>query len=131
LGKHWLGLSLAGYGIHGTTAPTSIYQFRTHGCIRLHPDDVAKLFADVTPGIPGWLIYRRVLVAKIDNQIFLEVHPDIYGKERDVVKRLADLVRHHNLAAEVDWGRAMDIIRRQEGIARAITKGAPSVNAGK
>ena len=44
LGKHWLGLSIHGYGIHGTIAPSSIYQFRTHGCIRLHPDDIAELF---------------------------------------------------------------------------------------
>jgi L,D-transpeptidase ErfK/SrfK len=50
LGKHWLGLSITGYGIHGTIAPASIYQFQTHGCIRLHPDDVAELFPAVERG---------------------------------------------------------------------------------
>ncbi|HZD42358.1 MAG TPA: L,D-transpeptidase family protein, partial [Terriglobales bacterium] len=55
LGKHWMGLSIPGYGIHGTIAPTSIYQFRTHGCIRLHPDDITELFAAISTGTPGLL----------------------------------------------------------------------------
>jgi len=41
LGAFWLGLDAGGVGIHGTNAPTSIYRFATHGCIRLHPDDIA------------------------------------------------------------------------------------------
>jgi L,D-transpeptidase ErfK/SrfK len=44
LGEYWTGLSLAGYGIHRTIAPSSIYQFLSHGCIRLHPNDIADLF---------------------------------------------------------------------------------------
>src|SRR5207244_4257585 len=43
LGKYWLGLSIPGVGIHGTNAPSSIYNLQTHGCIRLHPDDIEKL----------------------------------------------------------------------------------------
>jgi L,D-transpeptidase ErfK/SrfK len=51
LGKYWLGLSLSGYGIHGTLAPASIYRFQSHGCIRLHPDDIAQLFSQVEVGV--------------------------------------------------------------------------------
>ena len=42
LGRHWIGLSIGGIGIHGTIAPSSVYHFRSHGCIRLHPDDVEE-----------------------------------------------------------------------------------------
>jgi L,D-transpeptidase ErfK/SrfK len=124
LGKHWMGLSRPGYGIHGTIAPWSIYQFRTHGCVRLHADDVAQLFAAVSRGTAGRFIYSRLMVARSENQIFLEVHPDVYGKEPELVKQLAELVRRHNLATEVDWERAMNIIRRERGIATLATKGA-------
>lgn len=31
LGRYWLGLSVPGYGIHGTNAPASIGKFATHG----------------------------------------------------------------------------------------------------
>ena len=46
LGKYWLGLSLSGIGIHGTTAPTSIYLFQSPGCIRLHPVSYTHLDVD-------------------------------------------------------------------------------------
>jgi L,D-transpeptidase ErfK/SrfK len=131
LGKHWLGLSLRGYGIHGTIAPTSIYQFRTHGCIRLHPDHVAELFAAVSPGTPGMIVYQRLMVAKVGSRIFLEAHPDVYLKEADPMKQFHEAIRFHNLAAEVDWGSAKDIIGRQEGIARVVTKEAVSGDARK
>lgn len=36
LGGFWIGLSFASYGIHGTTAPLTIYDFKSHGCIRMH-----------------------------------------------------------------------------------------------
>ncbi len=45
LGAFWLGLSQGGIGLHGTNVPSSIYSFASHGCIRLHPDDIAWLFS--------------------------------------------------------------------------------------
>ena len=75
-GSDW---SLWGYGIHGTIAPSSVYHFRSHGCIRLHPDDIAELFDRVSVGTPGRLIYQPVLLAVVDDgRILLEVHRDIY-----------------------------------------------------
>ena len=127
LGKHWLRLSFPGYGIHGTIAPASIYQFRTHGCVRLHPDDVAKLFAVVFAGTTGLITYRRLMAARIGKQIFLEVHPDVYGKNPDALKQFNQIARYHNFAGEVDWERAMDIIRKQAGIASLITKGVDPI----
>ncbi len=50
LGTRWLGLSLAGYGIHGTDRPSSIGHARSHGCIRLRNQDVEVLFPLVRAG---------------------------------------------------------------------------------
>jgi L,D-transpeptidase ErfK/SrfK len=122
LGKHWLGLSINGYGIHGTIAPSSIYQFQTHGCIRLHPDDVAELFPAVDRGTPVLLLYRRLLLARIGDRLFLEVHRDIYGKQPSVEPELRQLAESENLASQIDWSLAGDIIRQQSGIARDVTK---------
>ena len=57
LGRHWLRLSHPGVGVHGTNVPTSIYGFTTHGCIRLHPDDVESLFEAVQVGDAGAVVY--------------------------------------------------------------------------
>jgi lipoprotein-anchoring transpeptidase ErfK/SrfK len=56
LGRHWLRLSVGGVGLHGTNAPSSIYQAVTHGCIRVHPDDIARLFSllDVGANQSSW-----------------------------------------------------------------------------
>ena len=64
LGQYWLGLSRFDCGIHGTNAPTSVYQFRTHGCIRLHPEDIAELYPQVAVGTMVEIIYEPVLMAR-------------------------------------------------------------------
>ena len=50
LGGYWMGLSFPSYGIHGTNAPLSIYDFQSRGCIRMHPDDAGALFRQVKVG---------------------------------------------------------------------------------
>lgn len=50
LGTRWLGLSLKGFGIHGTNEPRSIGKPRSHGCIRLRNRDIEELFNLVSIG---------------------------------------------------------------------------------
>lgn len=50
LGTRWLGLSVKGYGIHGTNRPASIGHNVSHGCIRMRNRDVEELFEMVTVG---------------------------------------------------------------------------------
>jgi L,D-transpeptidase ErfK/SrfK len=119
LGKHWLGLSIAGYGIHGTIAPMSIYQFQTHGCIRAHPDDIAGLFDEVSRGTPGILVYRRHMMANVAGRIYLEVHRDVYKREPDVRVQFEELLRTFP-RLRVDRELATSIIRKQDGTAREI-----------
>lgn len=44
VGTRWLGLSLKGYGIHGTNAPLSVGRAASHGCIRLRNGEMERLF---------------------------------------------------------------------------------------
>lgn len=50
VGTRWIGLSVKGYGIHGTDAPASIGFARSHGCIRLRNRDIEQLFERVRAG---------------------------------------------------------------------------------
>ncbi|MGB7761904.1 MAG: L,D-transpeptidase [Bryobacteraceae bacterium] len=50
LGTRWLGLSVKGYGIHGTNNPASVGHDASHGCIRLRNHDVEQLFEMVSVG---------------------------------------------------------------------------------
>ena len=82
LGKYWLGLSVAGYGIHGTNVPASIWKFQTHGCIRMLAADIEDLFARVEVGTVGVTIYEPIVIGIIDGALWMEAHPDIYRRDR-------------------------------------------------
>jgi lipoprotein-anchoring transpeptidase ErfK/SrfK len=50
LGSRWIGLSVKGFGIHGTNQPRSIGRNLSHGCIRMRNREVEDLFARVRVG---------------------------------------------------------------------------------
>jgi L,D-transpeptidase ErfK/SrfK len=49
-GAMWLSLSKQGYGIHGTNDPSSIGKFVSHGCVRMHNQDVLELARQIPNG---------------------------------------------------------------------------------
>ena len=51
LGSRWLGLSVEGYGIHGTVDPDSVGRQATQGCIRMLNEDVEELYVIIPTGI--------------------------------------------------------------------------------
>ncbi|HET9792392.1 MAG TPA: L,D-transpeptidase [Candidatus Angelobacter sp.] len=66
LGTRWIGLSLKGYGIHGTNVPRSIGKAASHGCFRMAQRDVEELYSRVQVG--DTVIVRRErdeLIARI------------------------------------------------------------------
>lgn len=52
LGSRWMGLSLKGYGIHGTNVQSSIGKASSHGCFRMKKKDVEELYELVKVGDP-------------------------------------------------------------------------------
>ena len=121
LGQHWIGLSLPGLGIHGTNAPASIYKFASHGCIRLHPDDVADLFQRVSVGTAGELIYQPVILAEIDGRVWLEAHPDHYRRFGDAMTSLREAADRAGLGAVIDWALVDAVVRQRRGRAVDVT----------
>lgn len=85
VGTRWLGLSIKGYGIHGTNAPGSIGTAASHGCIRMRNRDVEELFELVSSGASVELdeeqpeIFERVGAgpAPLRAQVSAETNPQI------------------------------------------------------
>lgn len=50
LGTRWLGISLKGYGIHGTIDPESLGKQVTAGCVRMKNEEVEELYSLIPPG---------------------------------------------------------------------------------
>lgn len=59
VGTRWMGLSVRGYGIHGTNQPHSIGKAASHGCIRLARPDLEELYAQVHVGDTVVLVGQR------------------------------------------------------------------------
>ena len=122
LGAFWIGLSVSGIGIHGTTAPASIYNAATHGCIRLGSADIRRLFTLVDVGAQGRIIYEPILLAEVHGQVYLEIHKDIYGRLNiEPMQVLRTLAADAALADRIDWTMATAVIATHEGVARAVT----------
>jgi len=84
LGKYRLQLSHRLYGIHGTDIPWGIGMQVTHGCVRLYPEDIERLFPLVPIGTPVEFTYQPVKVGRRDGATFVEVHRDIYRYSRSL-----------------------------------------------
>jgi L,D-transpeptidase ErfK/SrfK len=75
LGGHALYLDWDAYLIHGTNRPGGIGRRVSHGCIRLAPDNIARLFAMTPPGTPVTIVDEPVKVGWANGELWLEVHP--------------------------------------------------------
>jgi L,D-transpeptidase ErfK/SrfK len=121
LGAHWLRLSIPGLGIHGTNAPSSIYRYASHGCIRMHPEDVAQLFERVAVGTRGVLIYQPVVMALIEGRVWLEAHPDPYRLAGDTAAYVKATAEGEGIANRINWARVSAVLRVRAGRPEDVT----------
>src|SRR5580698_777185 len=59
VGTRWMGLSIPGYGIHGTNEPNSIGKAASHGCIRMARADLEEFYMLVGVGDTVELVGQR------------------------------------------------------------------------
>src|SRR6267378_7657528 len=78
LGKYRLELTLPLYSIHGTDTPWGVGMQVTHGCVRLYPEDIERLFPQVPVGTPVEFTYQPVKVGTRRGVLYVEAHRDIY-----------------------------------------------------
>ena len=93
LGDYKLGLALSGYLIHGTNVPEGIGMRVTHGCIRLHPNGIEKLFKSVKVNTPVTIINQPYKVGWRDNQLYVETHSEIEEQEQAASRNLTEFVQ--------------------------------------
>ena len=127
LGDFWIGLSLARIGIHATNVPSSIFGSVSHGCIRLHPEDIEQLFGYIQVGASGGIVYEPLLLAVAGDAVYFEAHRDVYrragAEPRALTRKLASAA---GVSEMIDWTLADAVVTAREGIARDITRVSPS-----
>lgn len=122
LGRYALQTSIPAVLIHETIWPNSIYRYTSHGCIRVLPEHMEKLFPMVERGLQGEIIYEPVKLAVADDgRIFLEVRTDVYKKRKSVRDEAAKMIELRGLSDKVDWQKVAKVIHDEKGIAEDVT----------
>jgi lipoprotein-anchoring transpeptidase ErfK/SrfK len=82
VGTRWMGLSVKGYGIHGTNEPKSIGKAASHGCIRMGRKDLEEFYELVNVGDTVELVGQR---NEETAQLFGDQKPVVAGAEEPVL----------------------------------------------
>ncbi len=120
LGRHWLGLSAHGYGIHGTNRPLGVGRRVSYGCMRLYPEHIAELYAEIEIGTPVAIVYQPVKIAWRANDLLLEVHPDHLGRFDNLFQEALRVIGYFGGAAEVDYHQVKMVTEHPDGLLHSI-----------
>jgi L,D-transpeptidase ErfK/SrfK len=132
LGAHAMRLSRPSYLLHGTNKPYGVGMRVSHGCIRLYPEDIARLFKAVPKGTDVRIVNQPYLAGWKNGQLYLEAHAPLAEDARrwkDSLKPMekAVLAAAGDQPGIVDWQRAREVARREQGIPAPITPGSPGM----
>jgi L,D-transpeptidase ErfK/SrfK len=131
LGKYFMATTADGVGIHATNRPWSVGYFVSHGCIRMLPNEIERLFPQIPVGTPVKIIYRPIKLALTpEGRVFLEANPNIYHWELNSLEWVKDMADYYNIADRIDWDKVPPILKTKSGLAQDITRaGIPPIPA--
>jgi L,D-transpeptidase ErfK/SrfK len=126
LGEYALRLAREGYLIHGTNRPYGIGMRVTHGCVRLYPEDIARLYREVPVGAPVRIVDQPNKVGWRDGKLYLESHSPLEENRARDGNRLTPAVRAVVAAtrtrpARVNWDEVVRVATEAQGIPVAIS----------
>ncbi len=116
LGDYWIGLGDSGYGIHDTNIPWSVGRTSTHGCIRLYPEDIQRLFPLVDLSWKVKMVYKPIKIGLRKGRIYVEVHPDIYNRIENRVEYVLSRLEKAELNLQsIDFQALRQALSRASG----------------
>ena len=133
LGAYALYLALPGeYRIHGTDIDKifGIGMQITHGCVRMYPEDIEKLYYMTPIGTPVYIVKQPIKVGWLDNNLYVEAHPDLEGEDMTQDQRYAvalDLIRKANNGELPEFDQAVlnEVLTKLDGDPRPIYERLP------
>lgn len=126
LGKYRMRLTLDLYGIHGTNIPWGVGMLVSHGCVRLYPEDIEKLYPMVPLGTSGVFVYQPIKVGMRDGRVFVEVHKDLYGMKPGMYRETRAMLEQHGFMSIVDEEKLRAAVLAQTGMPVDVTRGSSS-----
>ncbi len=134
LGRHAILLDIQGYLLHGTNRPWGIGMRATHGCIRLHPHDIAYLFGQVGVGTPVKIVNQPFKAGwGEDGSLYMQAYPFFEEETPDRQTRVEMAVEAVSRALgerahRVDGALVRAAAEEQDGSVLRISRSAAEVH---
>lgn len=131
LGKYEFKLGWPSYLIHGTNKPYGIGLRSSHGCVRLYPEDIEKLYAMVPIGTAVRVVNQPFLFGWQGHQLYLQAYPVLDDDKRDwkhaqhrLMQRMVP--QHVRTAMQregvtIDWERVAALSAAPRGVPVPVT----------
>jgi L,D-transpeptidase ErfK/SrfK len=139
LGRYKFTLGWPSYLIHGTNKPYGVGLRSSHGCIRLYPEDVEKIFEMVTPGTTVTVVNQPFVFGWHEGQLYLQASDVLEDDKRDwsksqpklLSKTLSKRIQAELTASKstVDWKRVAEITKDPRGLALSVSATDQQVDA--
>lgn len=115
LGTHALRLSRPTILIHGTNKPWGVGRRVSHGCIRLYPEDIPRLFEAVEVGARVLIVREPVKIAVEEGRVFVEIHQDD-ELSIDYLEEATRLLADRGLSGWIDRARLAAAASERTGL---------------
>jgi len=123
LGHYRLSLSLPEYALHGTDVPWGVGMNVSHGCVRLYPEDIERLYSKVRIGTPGRFVYQPVKFGWRDDSLYVEVHDDLYAMYPGLWNHALSEVKRLGIGDQVDTAKLEKAVELRAGIPTYVMPG--------
>ena len=134
LGKYKFTLAWPSYLIHGTNKPYGVGLRSSHGCIRLYPEDIQKLYEMVPLGTSVRVVNQPFLFGWHDGRLYLQAYTVFEDDARNWSKaqkalllksmtpRLEKLLKA--AGTKIDWDAVTQIAHAPRGLAVPVSVAA-------
>lgn len=126
LGELAMRISIpGGYFIHGTNRPDGVGMEISHGCIRLFPEDIDYIFQLTDIGTEVILLDQPIKIARIKNEIYLQVHPSYsnqYDYDLEQLRiQMESLINNQDELIKINWDSVESLLKVRNGLATKVT----------
>ena len=127
LGRYAMRLGIPGYLIHSTNKPYGVGMRVTHGCLRMYPEDIERLYEGIPVGTPVQLVNQPIKLGWLAGSLFVELHPPLdedQDKYANYMQSVLDAIAEFTDQEEINLsGRTLwQTIEHQDGIPVAVTR---------
>jgi len=129
LGHYRLALTLPMYALHGTNVPWGVGMEVSHGCVRLYPEDIERLYNHTSVGTPGRFVYQPVKYGWRSGWLYVEVHEDLYGVYPGLWRYALQLAQSQGLLPHIETVKLEKAVEEKTGVPTYIMPGPDPAEA--